>query len=228
MSHVAYEWVVSHIIIHFAHEWFMSHINGSCQSPVHENGFWMTKVCRWGEISVTQRFRKNMQMFSVPVRLFLLIFHPTSSDPLDFSAETRRWCRNPAEKIERVGRSRLEMIKKLSNLYWKPLYFFSKPLYDEGFPPLANLRHSKPILMDQTLSHVNESWHIWTSHVEYEWVKTYMNEARYIWMSHVCTSESCFIWMRNVTYQWNMQTHEWVMPQINWSCYIWMRHTACE
>jgi len=44
------------------------------------------------------------------------------------------------------------MSKKQSNSYWKHVYVFSKPLYDEGFPPLANLRHSNPILMDQTLS----------------------------------------------------------------------------
>jgi len=45
-----------------------------------------------------------------------------------------------------------KMSKKQSNWYWKPLYVFSKPLYDEGFPPLANLRHSNPILMDRTLA----------------------------------------------------------------------------
>ena len=51
--------------------------------------------------------------------------------------------------LEGVG---WEMSKKQSNSYWKHVYVFSKPLYDEGFPPLANLRHSNPILMDQTLS----------------------------------------------------------------------------
>jgi len=48
---------------------------------------------------------------------------------------------------------------------------------------------------------VNESCHIWMSHVAYEWVMSHMNESCCIWMSHV--------------------TYEWVMLHMNESCHIW-------
>jgi len=35
------------------------------------------------------------------------------------------------------------------------------------------------------MSHMNESCHIWMSHVTYEWVMSHMNESCHIWMSHV-------------------------------------------
>jgi len=42
---------------------------------------------------------------------------------------------------------------------------------------------------------MNESCHIWMSHVTYEWVMLHMNESCHIWMSHV--------------------TYEWVMSNMN-------------
>jgi len=72
-------------------------------------------------------------------------------------------------------------------------------------------------------SDVNESWHIWMSHVTYEWVMSRMNEPCHVWMSHATSkwvmsrmNESCHIWMSHVTY-------EWVMSRMNESCHIWMR-----
>jgi len=35
------------------------------------------------------------------------------------------------------------------------------------------------------MSHMNESCHIWMSHVTYEWVMSHMNESCHIWTSHV-------------------------------------------
>jgi len=35
------------------------------------------------------------------------------------------------------------------------------------------------------VTHMNESCHIWMSHVTYEWVMSHMNESCHIWMSHV-------------------------------------------
>jgi len=66
----------------------------------------MTKVCQWGNTLVIQRFRKNIQRVSVPVRSFFTHF-PTYPTLSIFSAKPRRWCWNPAEKIERTGRSGL-------------------------------------------------------------------------------------------------------------------------
>ena len=34
-------------------------------------------------------------------------------------------------------------------------------------------------------SHMNESRHIWMSHVTHEWVTSHMNKSRHIWTSHV-------------------------------------------
>ena len=68
---------------------------------------------------------------------------------------------------------------------------------------------------------MNESCHIWTSHVTYEWVMSHMNKSCHIWTSHVTyewvmshMNESCHIWMSHVTY-------EWVMSHMNKSCHIW-------
>ena len=44
--------------------------------------------------------------------------------------------------------------------------------------------------------HVNESCHIWMSHVTCEWVMSHMNESCHIWMSHV-------------TYEW-VTSHIWM------------------
>jgi len=69
---------------------------------------------------------------------------------------------------------------------------------------------------------MNESCHIWMSHVTYEWVMSHMNESCLIWVSHVTyewvmshMNESCLIWMSHVSY-------EWVMSHMNESCLIWM------
>ena len=44
------------------------------------------------------------------------------------------------------------------------------------------------------MSHMNESCHLWMSHVTHEWVMSYMNESCDIWMSHVTRmNESCHI-----------------------------------
>ena len=47
---------------------------------------------------------------------------------------------------------------------------------------------------------MNESCHIWMSHVTYEWVMSHMNESCHIWMSHV--------------------TYEWVMSHMNESLHM--------
>jgi len=62
------------------------------------------------------------------------------------------------------------------------------------------------------MSHMNESCHIWMSHVTYEWVMSHMNESCHIWMSHHM-KESCHIWMSHVTY-------EWVMSHMNEPCHV--------
>ena len=55
---------------------------------------------------------------------------------------------------------------------------------------------------------MNESCHIWMSHVTYEWVMSHMNESCHIWTSHV--------------------PFEWVMSQMNESCHIWTSHVTYE
>jgi len=73
---------------------------------------------------------------------------------------------------------------------------------------------------------MNESFHIWVSHVTHEgaipWIIAYLriSHVAYKWvMSHM--NESCHIWMSHVTY-------EWVMSHMNESCHIWMNHVTYE
>jgi len=58
------------------------------------------------------------------------------------------------------------------------------------------------------MSYMNESCHIWMSHVTYEWVMSHMNESWRIWMSHF--------------------TYEWVMSHMNESFHIWISHIIYE
>jgi len=70
---------------------------------------------------------------------------------------------------------------------------------------------------------MNESCHIWMSHVTYAWVMSYMNESCPIWMSHV-PYESCHIWMSHVPCPiWMSHViFEWVVGHIIESCPIWL------
>jgi len=54
------------------------------------------------------------------------------------------------------------------------------------------------------MAHMNESWHIWMSHVAYEWVMAHIFEITDITIPH---------WMSHVAY-------EWVMSHMNESCHI--------
>jgi len=76
--------------------------------------------------------------------------------------------------------------------------------------------------------HINESRHVWISHVTCQWVMSHINEPCHISMSHVTyegvmsyMNESCHIWMSHVTY-------EWVMSHMNESCHIWMSHVTYQ
>jgi len=105
------------------------------QSPVHENGVRMTKVCKWEKTFVIQRLRKNIQRFSVLVRLFLTHFPTNSFQPFQFSRrKPAAGAGTPPRKSRGSEGVGWKMSKKQSNWYWKLLYAFSKPLYDEGFP----------------------------------------------------------------------------------------------
>ena len=62
------------------------------------------------------------------------------------------------------------------------------------------------VAYEWVMSHMNESCHIWMSHVTYEWVMSHMNGSCHIWMSHVIHewvmshNQPCHIWMSRVTY----------------------------
>ena len=67
---------------------------------------------------------------------------------------------------------------------------------------------------------MNESHHIWMSHVTYDWVMSHMNA------SHVNTLHLplCYVCKQN-----SHVTREWVFSHMNASCHIWTRHiwTRC-
>jgi len=77
--------------------------------------------------------------------------------------------------------------------------------------------NSCDVAYECVMSHMNESCHIWMSHVTYEWVMSHMNESCHIWMIHVTyewvmshMTEWCHIWMSHVTYAWVMsRMNEW-------------------
>jgi len=70
------------------------------------------------------------------------------------------------------------------------------------------------------MSHVNESCHMWMSHVTCEWVMSHVNESCHMWMSHVThlNKASC-VWCI---------TYVWVMSHVEESCHMWMGHVTCE
>jgi len=58
------------------------------------------------------------------------------------------------------------------------------------------------------MSHINESCHIPTSHVTYQWVMTHINESSDIWMSHV--TYEWVIWMRvSIDMNESIKWYEW-------------------
>ena len=77
-------------------------------------------------------------------------------------------------------------------------------------------------LYEWVTSHVNESCHVWMSHVTFEWVMSRINESCHIWivmshmnshvnyvdaspnMSEAYVVASRHIWMSHVTYEWDM------------------------
>ena len=95
---------------------------------------------------------------------------------------------------------------------------------------------------------MNESCHIWMSHVTYELFMPHMNEPCHVWMSHVTykrvmshTNESRHILMSHVTHEWVMShtnesrliqmshvIYKWVTSCMNESCQIWMSHIIYE
>jgi len=92
---------------------------------------------------------------------------------------------------------------------------------------------------------MNESWHIWMSHVTCEWVVDAEFDDRALF-SEVCCDESCLmneswhIWMSHVDAEFDDRalfsevqkmshvTCEWVMAHMNESCHMWMSHGTHE
>jgi len=59
------------------------------------------------------------------------------------------------------------------------------------------------------MSRVNESCHVWMSHVTYEWVMSRMNESCHVWMSHV-------------TYSYQVTLH------VTWLIHTWHDAFICD
>jgi len=105
------------------------------------------------------------------------------------------------------------------------------------------------------MSHVT-AYHVWMSHVTYEWVTSHVNESCHVWMGHVThdwvmshtyinsqvrlecwdyngmshMNESC--WMSHVTHEWVMLlwishfAFEWVTSRVNESCHTCMSYVT--
>jgi len=78
------------------------------------------------------------------------------------------------------------------------------------------------------MSHMNESCHIWTSHVTYEWVMSHMNESCHIWISHIThPNASCHKFKRVTITQrqrWraspSYSIHIWSHSYLNFKSFI--------
>ena len=78
------------------------------------------------------------------------------------------------------------------------------------------------------MSHVNESCHMWMSHVTREWVMSHVNESCHMWMSHVIYEgvashmhASWLIWLSHVS-SWLI----WLSHVSSWL--IWLSHVTYE
>jgi len=84
-------------------------------------------------------------------------------------------------------------------------------------------------------SRINESRHVWMSHVTYEWVMSHMNKSCHIWTSHVQYDKprQWDMCMSNVTYEWVMSQMTlsacpWGWHVFNITCHIWTIHVRYE
>jgi len=92
------------------------------------------------------------------------------------------------------------------------------------------------------MSSLNESCHIWMSHVKSEWVMSHMNASHQVWKSRVLRTcvvwhlnESCHVWMsqRDNAVYWKTDRKiindlQWVVSHLNGSCCIRMGHVTYE
>jgi len=111
--------------------------------------------------------------------------------------------------------------------------FFGKRTKLQICPPkvdpeasLSNTNLTSPLPIDTLITplpHINGSYYIWTRHVKFEWVVSYMNEPCRIWTSHVShMTESRHIWTSHVTYKQGHILRQSIGAVFDESCHIWM------
>jgi len=79
------------------------------------------------------------------------------------------------------------------------------------------------------MSHMNESCHIWMSHVTYEWVMSHMNESCHIWMRHATYHVYVYVYVTEVMSHMNVTSRH--IHIVTWrlepkSCHICMSHVT--
>jgi len=88
------------------------------------------------------------------------------------------------------------------------------------------------------MSRMNESCHIWMSHVTHSYVTSQGGHTECVCVSHLITAGAR---VSHVTYErvmshvneschtiWFQQAHNWVMSRMNESCHMWMSHVTHE
>jgi len=92
------------------------------------------------------------------------------------------------------------------------------------------------------MSHVNHLCHERVSLVTCEWFISHVNESCHMWMSHITYAGAMSpMWMSHVIYEWVMShmheschicmshdTYARAMSHMNKSCHVWMSHVTCE
>jgi len=182
MSHVSYEWVMSHMshvthaeglqwcgtpsctMSHVTYEWVMSHMNESCH-------IWMSHVPYEGVMSHTQRacngmghlpaqwvvcrMNESCLIWMIYVSYEWVMSRMNESCPLSMShvthAEGLQWCGTPSCT---TTSHRLLLLPHLLRQH-------QRALTDSALPTILHW----PI---RVMFHMNESCHIWMSHVSYE------------------------------------------------------------
>jgi len=225
MSHVPYEWVMSHMnescpicMSHVPYEWVMSHVNWTHTNDKHEcyhrhcivhrvTYEWvmshMNKPCSIGMSRVNVNESQLSRSSPIWMSHDLFIWDMTHSYGTWLihmgHAESRHiWMRTISVAVVK----RLSIASRMNE---------SCPLWMSHVHVNGTPYKCEPLVL--TLSYHCSLRQIWMTHVTHGWVMSHLNK-------------SCPILMRTITI--HHITYEWAVAYVNASCPIQMSHITCK